>query len=583
MTVRNHTYNKNIYCIGHLPLCVLEIQNWWREFRITRKIFRGTKQRFRFIVCVFCFRDARCVNTRTTAHRQSIVNLPFYQKFQKAPLDRQMIPQRDDGLSLLTKGKTTGCNNVKKKSRNRRLSPGASTDVPLPIEIVVDHIAPFLDRRTYNSCLLLCRKARRILQASWWKNQYPPWPRKLVSRDSCCRVRCLEFSNDNLLLACGCSDGKVRSWDVRLGEFPLPPSHQSHWPDEAVIALAYSNCNTNRMLASSSTDGTIRIWQLAPSSTAMKHNARLEAPKCTLCVPSNHAVSIHFSPDDSYLVSGHLAERNEQNLLLSSTIEVRDVRTGTLLRRLESGGIPLGFLPPSTSFPISGRHHKVQTAPSQEHRLLATCGPNTCLKLWSWNYKNFKDNNQTENVVNGGRCIQQWFLDRFNTVSSVPTTTNQNKASPSHEPTNRSCEMFVATINEPSKDSFSVWNTGSPHERKIFQNTSPYEIQFSPDGTKIASVDDFNTVKVWRISDGVLLKTFSGGSEYNGIPKSYNDSIRFGGEENDLDESSVSYTDLDLGIGEDALFPIHELVFSKDSSTVAVISRSYNEVHLFSI
>ena len=143
--------------------------------------------------------------------------------------------------------------------------------------------------------------------------------------------------------------------------------------------------------------------------------------------------------------------------------------------------------------------------------------------------------------------------------------------------------MLVATINEPSKDSFSVWNTSSPHERKIFQNTSPYEIQFSPDGTKIASVDDFNTVKVWRISDGVLLKTFSGGSEYNGISKSYNDSIRFGLEETDLDESSVSYTDLDLDVGEDALFPIHELVFSEDSSTVAVISRSYNEVHLFSI
>ncbi len=504
-----------------------------------------------------------------------------------------MIPHRDDGLSVLTKENHAGFNNVGTKSRIKCYSPASkrneSSHVHIPLEILLDHIASFLDRRTYNSCLLLCHKARRILQASWWKNQNqqcPPWPRKLVSRDSCCSVRCLEFSHDNLLVACGCSDGKVRSWDVRLGELPLPPSNQSHWPDEAVIALAFSNSNKNRLLASSSTDGTIRIWKIpiqicdnvTTTTNVKKQRIPLKAPYSILCFASNHhAVSLHFSPDDTYLVSGHLAARNAQNLQSASTmIEIRNARTGFLLHRLEGGGIPLGFVPSPTSLSSLGRNNNYLP---EEHRLLATCGPNTSLKLWGWKCRQFQENgeNDNETIVDGGRCIQQWFLDRFNTVSSVPTaTTNRNKETGNIQPTNGSCEMLVATMNEPSKDSFSVWNTSSPHKRKIFQNTSPYEIQFSPDGTKIASVDDFNTVKVWRISDGFLLKTFSGGAEDDAR---YHDSIRFGGEENYLDESSVSYTDSDF---DDALFPIHELVFSKDSSTVAVISRYFNEVHLFS-
>ena len=189
---------------------------------------------------------------------------------------------------------------------------------------------------------------------------------------------------------------------------------------------------------------------------------------------------------------------------------------------------------------------------------------------------------QYNTALDNERCIRQWCLDRFNTVLPLPTNGSQINDSKTYrddevhsenDTRNDFCEILVAAINEPSKNAFCVWNTKSPNDRQIFCNTSPYEIHFCPDGNKIASVDDFNTVKVWRISDGKLLKTFSGQDE-----SYHNDSIRFDEE----DDSSVSYTDFDFGESGDGLFPIHELVFSKDSSTVAVISRFYNEVHLFS-
>ncbi len=357
----------------------------------------------------------------------------------------------------------------------------------------------------------------------------------------------------------------------------------------------------------------------------------LVSQNCILSVPSDHVVSLHFSPDDSCLVSGHLAMRNAQDV---GTIEIREVRSGLLLRRIEGGGVPVGFLKFSPLVQkgqdtfhesIWGGRDATEVS-EEEHQLITTCGPNSCLKLWSWNRTQCFTNDETRNVntipgsldhprgidhlpfhemgdqsmtiafpshlnredrddaieqyntaLDNERCIREWSLDRFNTVLPLPTNAcqiNHSKNYCDDEVTNNGfCEILVAGINEASKNSFCVWNTKSPNDRQIFCNTSPYEIQFSPDGTKIASVDDFNTVKVWRISDGKILKTFSGHDE-----SYYNDSIRF----DDEDDSSVSYTDYDFGESEDGLFPIHELVFSKDSSTVAVISRFYNEVHLFS-
>jgi len=338
------------------------------------------------------------------------------------------------------------------------------------------------------------------------------------------------------------------------------------------------------------------------------------------------------------------------------------VRAGLRLRRLEGGGVPVGFVPvPPVAAPKQHHNNKrnrfhgssswdddeddIAATEVEEHRLISTCGPNTCLKLWSWNrtccvasddeHGNHDSNpmsshgpidepftaneratgglvgrEQYKTVLGGGRCIQQWFLDRFNTVLPVPAHAVRTQHHSSRQSDDSggggACEILVAVINEPSKDSFAVWKTSSPRERKVFRNTHPYEIRFSPDGSKIASVDDFNTVKVWRLSDGKLLKTFSGGEDdeikkqnYKSsnicnnrcskcrIPVGYEDnsnSIPYDGEEEDSDETSVSYAEEDSSGSDDGggLFPIHELVFSKDSSTVAVISRCYNEVHLFS-
>jgi len=600
----------------------------------------------------------------------------------------------------------------------------------IPIEILVDHVVPFLDRSTHNACLLLCRRARFILTASWWKHGQdghvlPPWPRKIASRDPSCRVRCLTFSDDHSLLACGCFDGKIRSWDVRSGELPLP--YEGHWPDEAVLAVAYSSSSSNnssnnsrnssgngngngrsgrsnhapkrRLLASSSTDGTIRIWKVktvANSTTARDcgnasstgkrkegilsteegwdrttsdafmyndSNHHIDAdidididtdidtdidsytdiddidneidneivsdnndefevdgvtsaqssssPSCLVCVSTDHAYSLHFSPDDSYLVSGHLPISNmDATLHLTETIQIWDVRTGVRLRRMVGGGVPVGFLPPQTLLRQPSERvqqdeyceYKDQTERmpiTAEHRLISSCGPSKCLKLWSWNRtrrddiedarhgtrttRQFGSTNEDQDVfrpgpkttfLDHGRCIQRWFLDRFNTVVPVPASAfaagsnhhgTIHKAGDSNGPSTEEgcCELLVATIDGPN--SFAVWNTGQPRESRTFYNTNPYEIRFSPDGRKVASVDDFNKVKVWRTSDGVLLQSFSGDARNRGRHPETSRGEGSGG-----------------GGGGGGLFPIHELAFSKDSSTVAVISRCYNEVHLFS-
>ncbi|KAL3917560.1 MAG: hypothetical protein SGILL_004658, partial [Bacillariaceae sp.] len=113
-------------------------------------------------------------------------------------------------------------------------------------------------------------------------------------------------------------------------------------------------------------------------------------------------------------------------------------------------------------------------------------------------------------------------------------------------------------------------------------NTSPYEVRFSNNCKKVASVDNFNRVKVWNVRTGRHLKTFV---QQPPPPQQQRDSSRHsagvdllsstgGGSSNGSSNSSGTRT---LPGG----FPIHELAFCQDS-TVAVISRFYNEIHLFS-
>jgi WD40 repeat protein len=502
------------------------------------------------------------------------------------------------------------------------------------MELLFDHVCPYLDRCTLNNVMLVSKQAYKCLTSD--DRPTPPWPRKLISRDHMCRIRSMVFSPDGTELACGCSDGSIKVWHVWTGEQKPSSLLRGHWPGEAVLAVAYSNdlhnnnnkSNVNErslMLVSSSTDHTIRLWkkrsiQHRPKGPFGETNTKVECDTATafendisLSDDSNssssstvrrnitiqirdagHAYTLMFSPDNTYLVSGHhpqaqLQPRHnpnqrrrgrddwgdgqppqQQNYHLSlypvpETIYLWSVVTGLKMRRLENGGMPIGFLRPmveTTSFV------------PPDHRLLTTCA-GECLKLWSLSSAKKSNHSHSSTTIT---CLQRFFLDGYTTVMPVPLPSltdidDDDDNNSCNTNNNAVTDIMVASID--GNDSFTVWNTGGIDNNisnnnnnngyKTFANASPYEIKFTTNCTKVASVDNFTQVKVWNVQSGKLLKSFVQDISNSGTLKS---------------STAIGHSSSISGRCHGG-FPIHELAFCQDS-TVAVVSRFQNEIHLFS-
>ncbi|KAG7336883.1 WD repeat-containing protein [Nitzschia inconspicua] len=542
-----------------------------------------------------------------------------------------------------------------------------------------------------------------------------------------CRIRSIVFSNDGTELACGSSDGSIKLWNVWTGE---QPSLRGHWPGEEVIALAYSNSNNNNnnlmnhqkhhhqqqhhhhqqqqrhqqhngngnWLASSSTDHTIRIWKKPPfqpsprfqpqqqsSQQQQQHNFNMDTNMDIITIQirdAGHAYALLFSPDNTYLVSGHHPQqpqlpirprRNTNNGQQQQqqyysrhsppeTIYLWSVATGMNLRRIENGGMPIGFLTTITTIPNNNHNNNNNDDHYHQHdhhhhqhqdRLLSTCAGES-LKLWSLSRQNNSTNNNQNNSTNNNhnnnqtiissKCLQRLFLDGYTTVMPIPIPSShhhhhhQNNSNNSNNNINNTTSSTVADIMVASidgSDSFTVWNTGGGdpshslhsqqqrhdddhhhtttvdnhhhqqhhhHDRQCkykchpmiyhtFPNTSPYEIKFTTNCTKVASVDNFTQVKVWNVQTGKLLKTFVQQQQQQQDNYNHHNSSngKVSSSSTNINTTTTTTTTPSLsttvvggrrchGSGG---FPIHEIAFCQDS-TVAVVSRFYNEIHLFS-
>ena len=72
---------------------------------------------------------------------------------------------------------------------------------------------------------------------------------------------CCEYSRDGLLVACGCQDGSIQMWDHRKNfvNVCLQVEAAHTFGNEITgVAFAYDN----RMLASRSNDGSLKLWDV---------------------------------------------------------------------------------------------------------------------------------------------------------------------------------------------------------------------------------------------------------------------------------------------------------------------------------
>jgi len=457
-----------------------------------------------------------------------------------------------------------------KASANSSSSSSSST---IPMDVIAQHVAPFLDRTTFNNLaytsksayyyVLTSSRVRILLSKSKTSSSssgtdgiiIPPWPSKLKSRDHMTRIRRIVFSDDGTNLACGCSDGMIRTWNVWTGERRRP---LQDWPGQAVVALAFSTDGSK--LASASTGHTIKIWSLDNwKNDGIKATTILPLPKN---IHAGHVSCLAFSYDGTKLYSGH-HHRGE-------VLQVWDSNSGRRLLELRGGtNDPVTCIRPCRN----------------DHYVVATCGTK-CLKVWE---------------LSTGRCCQRWGNGKsYNAIRIQHRQQDQedfdrdNNMRKNRGATDVPLSLSIQIASIESQEGFNVWtaslgrttstnssnsgttlqarprsNSQSSHQHPAimrFGNLCPYEIRLSSNGNKVASVDDFKSVKVWNTTASTTTTAPARAPRCIGDKKS--------------SSSSSSDSALSSYFEEEGLFPIHDLAFAADH-TLAVVSRYYNAIHLF--
>lgn len=319
-----------------------------------------------------------------------------------------------------------------------------------------------------------------------FKDEEPPWmqlkPAVEAVWDACLqtleghsdKVNSVVFSPDGQWLASGSSDGTIKIWDVNSG------SCQTLECDGPVLSIVFSP--DGQQLASGLSDGVIKVWDIKESSFYLQTSKSFNDQVYSVVFSRNGRFAFGlfngivgvWDMTSTYLQTfkGHqkpvlsvVFSPNNQLLASGSsddTIKVWDITSGACLQTLEGHKNSIN----SVIFCPNG------------HRLISGSSDST-IKVWD---------------IDSGVCLRTLEDHELSVNSVVFSPDGQQLASGSEDCTVR------------------VWDIGSGTCLRTFQghNLPINSVAFSPDGQQLASGSDDRTVKVWDLKSDDHLQTQEG-------------------------------------------------------------------------
>ncbi|MBM3239140.1 T9SS type A sorting domain-containing protein [Candidatus Poribacteria bacterium] len=285
------------------------------------------------------------------------------------------------------------------------------------------------------------------------------------------RVLAVAFSPDgNLLASAGVGENKIRLWDVQRGtQISVLEGH-----DSVVTSVAF---NKNGILASASEDETIKLWNVDNGKELRR-----------LLGHSGQISSIAFSPDGKWLASG----ANDQ------LVKIWDTETG-MERATFEGHSDAIF---SVAF-------------SPDGKLIASGSADGTIRLWDvatkqelsvyrgheyyvWSIAFSPDGSK---LVSGSwdKTVRVWDLlaGKDSTTGAVLATFDAYVLSVDCSPGGK---LIAVGILDPGYgNTVSIWDIKTGSQIRTFDVKSKYDMAFSPDGTKLATVGSSNgEIRVWE-------------------------------------------------------------------------------------
>ena len=254
-------------------------------------------------------------------------------------------------------------------------------------------------------------------------------------------------------------------------------------------------------LATGGKDGTVKIWELASRREIASLNVTGEVRSVSflpkgdlLAVTTTNSVSLWdapsltplrrlpdagwFSPDGKYLLTASQSPRPASGILITSKLILVDAASGSVVRTLE--------LPESWRHPLMREAGSWVAFSHDGERLAIICAD--AIRLFR--IPEFRETGVLTRRLSAG-------------ASSNPFV----KFSPDNS--------TLATLDSTGFG-VELWNTANSSETRILPAHSGAlrGASFSPDGSRLATCGADQTIKLWAVATGELVRTFRGQAEY---------------------------------------------------------------------